>query len=87
MNFNIVFDADFYDISRFFTTFQTFEIFLFKTPKKAILAYFRVTIDTKQKYLKSEYFICLGSKKQLPLRLSVYLDLKQKLKLHYFNIS
>ena len=50
--------ADYYAISRFFTTGQSFEILLFKTTKNAILTYFLVfPFDIKQQYLKSKYFV------------------------------
>ena len=49
--------ADYHAISRFFTTGLSFEILSVKMSKKAIVTYFRVLLDIKPQYLKSEYFI------------------------------
>ena len=49
--------ADYYALSRFFTTGQSFEILSVKSTKKAILIYFRVPLDIKKKYLKSKYLV------------------------------
>ena len=48
--------ADYHAISRFFTTHQSFEISA-KMTKNAILTYFRVSLNIKQQYLKSKYFV------------------------------
>ena len=48
---------DYHAISRFFTARHSFEILSVKKMKKAILTHFRVTLDMKQQYLKSKYFV------------------------------
>ena len=57
MDSSRVLNADYHEISRFFTTGQSFEILSVKMTKKAILTYFRVSLYIKQKYLKSKYFV------------------------------
>ena len=57
MDSSIVLYADYHAISLFFTTGQSFEILSIKSTKMAILTYFRVSLDIKQQYMKSKYFV------------------------------